>query len=196
MFVITVNRKKITKIALVAVCIVAVGAAGIRVKGFFEKDTVASSGVSAKKVKLSTTQEMVDYIAQKGFTADMQTAQVAEVQIPKKFDDSFTAFNEKIKQNDGLSLEKYKGDKVNKWTFDIIGYSEDDTNAVAVLLVRKEKLIGAYILEKPDGVAKPMVKQNQDAALESTSAEGSAFTETEKATAVTELTAEDGMPTD
>ncbi|MBR2029089.1 MAG: DUF4830 domain-containing protein [Oscillospiraceae bacterium] len=194
MFVITVNRKKITKIALAAVCIVAVGAAGIRVKGFFEKDSATAA--AARKTKLSTTQEMVDYIAQKGFTADMQTAQVAEVQIPKKFDDSFTAFNEKIKQNDGLSLEKYKGEKVNKWTFDIIGYDDNDTNAVAVLLVRKEKLVGAYILEKPDGVAKPMVKQNQDAALEQTSAEGGMSAETEKAAQVTELTADEGMPTE
>lgn len=194
MFVITVNRKKITKIALIAVCVVAVGAAGITVKGFFEKDSATAA--PAKKTKLATTQEMVDYIAQKGFTADMQTAQVAEVQIPKKFDDSFTSFNEKIKQNDGLSLEKYKGEKVNKWTFDIIGYDDNDTKAAAVLLIRKEKLIGAYILEKPDGIAKPMVKQNQDSALEQTSAEGEVLTETEKAVSVTELTAEDGMPTE
>lgn len=194
MFVITVNRKKITKIALIAVCVVAVGAAGITVKGFFEKDSATAA--PAKKTKLATTQEMVDYIAQKGFTADMQTAQVAEVQIPKKFDDSFNSFNEKIKQNDGLSLEKYKGEKVNKWTFDIIGYDDNDTKAAAVLLIRKEKLIGAYILEKPDGIAKPMVKQNQDSALEQTSAEGEVLTETEKAVSVTELTAEDGMPTE
>ena len=194
MFVITVNRKKITKIALIAVCVVAVGAAGITVKGFFEKDSATAA--PAKKTKLATTQEMVDYIAQKGFTADMQTAQVAEVQIPKKFDDSFNSFNEKIKQNDGLNLEKYKGEKVNKWTFDIIGYDDSNTKAVAVLLIRREKLIGAYILEKPDGIAKPMLKQNQDSALEQTSAEGDGMTETEKAVSVTELTAEDGMPTE
>ena len=194
MFVITVNRKKITKIALVAVCVVAVGAAGIKARSFFAKDSAAAA--PARKTKLATTQEMVDYIAHKGFTADMQTAQVAEVQIPKKFDDSFNSFNEKIKQNDGLSLEKYKGEKVNKWTFDIIGYDDNDTKAAAVLLIRKEKLIGAYILEKPDGIAKPMVKQNQDSALEQTSAEGEVLTETEKAVSVTELTAEDGMPTE
>ncbi|MBQ6929050.1 MAG: DUF4830 domain-containing protein [Oscillospiraceae bacterium] len=194
MFVITVNRKKITKIALTAVCIVAVGAAGVGLKNFFEQDSATVA--SGKKTKLTTTQEMVDYIAEKGFTADMQTAQVAEVQVPKKFDDSFNAFNEKIKQNDGLSLEKYKGDKVNKWTFDIVGYSEDDTKAVAVLLIRKEKLIGAYILEKPDGIAKPMVKQNQDAGLEQTSADGEYAAEAEKQTSVTELTAADGMPTE
>ena len=194
MFVITVNRKKITKIALVAVCVVAVGAAGIKARSFFEKDSAAAA--PARKTKLVTTQEMADYIAQKGFTADMQTAQVTEVQIPKKFDDSFNSFNEKIKQNDGLNLEKYKGEKVNKWTFDIIGYDDSNTKAVAVLLIRREKLIGAYILEKPDGIAKPMLKQNQDSALEQTSAEGDGMTETEKAVSVTELTAEDGMPTE
>ena len=185
MFVITLNRKKITKIIAIAVCVVAVGAAGVGVKSFFEQDSATAT--SNKKTKLTTTQEMVDYIAEKGFTADMQTAQVAEVQIPKKFDDSFTAFNEKIKQNDGLSLEKYKGDKVNKWTFTIIGYDDNGTEASAVLLIRKEKLIGAYILEQPDGIAKPMVKQAQDSAMAETSAEGEA---------VTELTAEDGMPTE
>lgn len=193
MFVITVNRKKITKIALVAVCVIAVGAAGAGVKNFFEKDSAAVA--VTKKTKLTTTQDMVDYIAEKGFTADMQTAQVTEVQIPKKFDDSFTAFNEKIKQNDGLSLEKYKGDKVNKWTFDIIGYNEDETRAVAVLLIRKEKLIGAYILEKPDGAAKPMIKQNQDSMLEQTSAEDLQMFGQENNT-VAELTAADGMPTE
>lgn len=192
MFVITVNKRKITRIAAIAICIVAVGAAGIGIKGFFEKDSAAAA--SPKKTKLTTTQEMVDYIAQKGFTADMQTAQVTEVQIPKKFDDSFNSFNEKIKQNDGLSLEKYKGEKVNKWTFEIIGYDENDTKAVAVLLIRKEKLVGAYILEKPDGTAKPMVKNNQDAGLEQTSAEGEAAPQTQGT--VAELTAADGMPTE
>ena len=159
MFVITVNRKKITKIALTAVCIVAVGAAGVGLKNFFEQDSATVA--SGKKTKLTTTQEMVDYIAEKGFTADMQTAQVAEVQVPKKFDDSFNAFNEKIKQNDGLSLEKYKGDKVNKWTFDITDYDVQGKTATAVLLIRKDKLVGAYILQQPEGFACPMARQTE-----------------------------------
>ncbi len=178
MFVITLNKKKITKIAAAVVCVVAVGAVGIGIKNFFLRDSAA---VAVKgKVKLETTLEMVDYISQKGFTADMQTAQVSEVQIPKKFDDSFKSFNEKIKMNDGLSLEKYKGDKVNKWTFEIIGYDEKETKAVAVLLLRKQKLVGAYILEKPDGKAVPMIKKSKE--------------EIKDTSAVTEITEEDGMP--
>ena len=59
-----------------------------------------------------------------------------------------------------------------------------------------QKRIGAYILEKPDGVAKPMVKQNQDAGLEQTSADGEYAAEAEKQISVTELTVADGMPTE
>lgn len=157
MFVITLNKRKLTRMLAVVVCVAVAGALGMTVRNHFASQTVAAS----KKTKLSTTQEMVDYIAEKGFTADIQTARVTEVEIPKKFDDNFVGFNEKIRQTDGLSLERYKGDKVNKWTFDIIGYPNGDMEAAAVLLIKKEKLIGAYILEQPDGVAKPMAVVQQ-----------------------------------
>ncbi|MBQ5783210.1 MAG: DUF4830 domain-containing protein [Oscillospiraceae bacterium] len=158
MFVITLNRKKINQAVAVFICVVTATAVGLGVKNYFTKDSAAAASV---KTKLSTTQEMVDYIASKGFSADIQTAQVTEVEIPRKFDDNFVGFNEKIKQNDGLSLERYKGDKVSKWTFDIIDYPNGDVDAAAVLLIRRERLIGAYILEKPDGIAKAMVVTSQ-----------------------------------
>ena len=155
MFVITISKRKAVKIAAVAVCTVLVGMAAIGFKNFFVQDS--TTAISGRSTKLSTTQEMIEYISSKGYTADIQTAQVTEVEIPKRFDASFEAFNEKIRQNDGLSLEKYKGDKVNKWTFDLLDYGGEN-GAAAVLLIKKEKLIGTYILEKPDGLAKPMVK--------------------------------------
>ncbi len=160
MFVITINKKRITQAVAIAACVIAVGAIALGVKNFFTKDEATFS--TSKGMKLSTTQQMVDYIAEKGHNADIQTAQVAEVVIPKKFDDTFESFNEKIKQTDGLSLEKYKGDKVSKWTFELIDYNGEDKKASAVLLLKKEKLIGAYILESPDGIAKPMVQQQKD----------------------------------
>lgn len=162
MFVITISKRRIVKAAAAVVCIVAVGAAAVGIKGFFVQDS--TTALAGKSTKLSTTQEMIDYIASKGFTADIQTAQVTEVEIPKKFDSNFEVFNEKIKQTDGLSLEKHKGDKVNKWTFDILDYGTEK-GAAAVLLIKKEKLVGAYILEKPDGLAKAMVKTEPQAAL-------------------------------
>ena len=107
---------------------------------------------------MSTTQQMADYILSKGYTVDLQSAQVKEVRIPKKFDAEFSNFNEKIMGTDGLSLEKYKNDKVSKWTFDIVDYDVEGKTAVAALLVHKEKLIGAYIIQQPDGTAHPLSK--------------------------------------
>ena len=153
MFVITVSKKRMVKTAAVAVCVMVACAVAIGIKGAFSSENTAV--FASKNTKLSTTQEMIDYIAQKGYTADLQTAQVTEVEIPKKFDATFENFNEKIKQTDGLSLEKYKGQKVNKWTFGILDSNQDADN-VAVLLIKKEKLVGAYILQQPDGTAKPM----------------------------------------
>ncbi|MBQ5782983.1 MAG: hypothetical protein IIV99_06335, partial [Oscillospiraceae bacterium] len=65
MFVITLNRKKINQAVAVFICVVTATAVGLGVKNYFTKDSAASASA---KTKLSTTQEMVDYIASKGFT--------------------------------------------------------------------------------------------------------------------------------
>ncbi|MEG1049934.1 MAG: DUF4830 domain-containing protein [Oscillospiraceae bacterium] len=172
MFVLTVNKKRIGRVLAAIACVVAIGAAAVGAKSFVFRDADVSA--KPKKLKLQTTMEMVEYISDKGFCADVQTAQVMEVEIPKKFDENFVGFNEKIKETDGMSLEKYKGDKVNKWTFDIIDYGKgeneekggkDSKKAVAVLLVKRERLVGAYILEQPQGIARAMSKENKQAAL-------------------------------
>ncbi|MBQ5327223.1 MAG: hypothetical protein J6K80_08480, partial [Oscillospiraceae bacterium] len=71
MFVITVSKKRIVKIAAIALCVIIAGAAATGVKNFFTKDSAAA--VSGKSVKFSTTQEMIEYISSKGFMADIQT---------------------------------------------------------------------------------------------------------------------------
>ncbi len=156
MFVLTFSRKNTGRIlAGVMALVVAVGA-GVGIKNFVLKDeeTVRNN----KNIKLTTTREMAEYILNKGYTVDMQSAAVKEVKIPKKFDAEFENFNSKINRTDGLSLDKYKNDKVDKWTFDITDYGVENKTATAVLLIKKDKLIGAYLLEMPDGTACPLAK--------------------------------------
>lgn len=156
MFVLTFSRKNTGRLlAGFLVLTVALGA-GVGLKNivFRNEETMRSP----KDTKLTTTREMADYILSKGYTADLQSATVKEVKIPKKFDAEFENFNAKINRTDGLSLEKYKNDKVNKWTFDITDYGVENKTAVAVLLLKKDKLIGAYLLEMPEGIACPLAK--------------------------------------
>ncbi len=157
MFVLTINKKQGGRAltAVLGVCFVLGAAAGIKNYIFRDQETAASAKTS---FEMETTRQMADYILTKGYTVDLQSAQVKEVRIPKKFDAEFENFNDKIKATDGLSLEKYKNDKVNKWTFEITDYDVQDKTAVAVLLVRKDKLIGAYLIQQPDGTAHSMTK--------------------------------------
>lgn len=156
MFVLTLNKKTTGKIlsGIGAFALAIAIGTGITNYLFRDEETAARPG----NIKLETTQDMTDYILAKGYTADMQSATVREVRIPKKFDAEFENFNAKIMQTDGLSLEKHKNDKVNKWTFEITDYGVEGKTATAVLLLKKDKLIGAYLLEMPDGIAKPLGK--------------------------------------
>ena len=69
------------------------------------------------------------------------------MKIPKKWDDSFAAFNQ-IVQESGLDLADYKGKTVEKWTVLCPQLSTGDHDTYCVLLVYKAKAVGAYLLQK------------------------------------------------
>ena len=157
MFVLTLNKKTSGKILrnVITVCLILAVALAVKNFVFGKRQTVAAV---KQNFEMTTTQQMADYVLSKGYTVDLQSAQVKEVRIPRKFDAEFENFNDKIRQTDGLSLEKYKNDRVSKWTFDIVDYDVEGKTAVAALLVHKEKLIGAYIIQQPDGTAHSLSK--------------------------------------
>ena len=89
-----------------------------------------------------------DYFTGYGFDTDLASAAVDKVKIPKKWDDSFTAFNQVVGES-GLTLADYKGKTVEKWTVLCPARSDGATDTYCVLLVYKAKPVGAYLLEKP-----------------------------------------------
>ena len=88
-----------------------------------------------------------------GYGLDVDAATIAadKVKIPRRWDDSFSAFNGVVQQS-GMDLTRYKGKTVEKWTALLPAVSKGDTMSYGVLLVYKKKAIGAYLLEKPSGV--------------------------------------------
>ena len=73
-----------------------------------------------------------------------------KVKIPRKWDDSFTAFNTVVEQS-GLDLARCKGKTVEKWQALIPAASDGEESCYGVLLVHKKKPVGAYLLAKPSG---------------------------------------------
>jgi hypothetical protein len=82
---------------------------------------------------------------------DTASVTADKVKIPRKWDDSFSAFNTVVTQS-GLDLTRYKGKTVEKWLAALPSQSSGDTTCYGVLLVYKKKPVGAYLLEKPSGV--------------------------------------------
>ena len=99
-----------------------------------------------------------------------------KVKIPKKWDDSFAAFNQ-IVQESGLDLADYKGKTVEKWTVLCPQLSTGDHDTYCVLLVYKAKAVGAYLLQKPSGEVTGLItaaKAGAEAASEEETVEISA----------------------
>ena len=88
------------------------------------------------------------YISTRTVTA---AASVNKIESPRKWDDSFSAFNGVVQQS-GMDLTRCKGKTVEKWTALIPAASSGETSRYGVLLVWRKKAVGAYLLERPSGV--------------------------------------------
>ena len=160
MFLFTVTKPGLRQagaLALCAVCLAGTVTAAVRLAG---KSVAASATV---QTTIENTQDIGTYFTGYGFEVDLSTAAVDKVKIPKKWDDSFTAFNQVVGES-GLTLADYKGKTVEKWTVLCPTRSDGATDTYCVLLVYKAKPVGAYLLEKPSGEVNGLITAAQTAA--------------------------------
>ena len=154
-------------LALCAVCLCGAVTAAVHFSG-----EAVTAGAAADP-GIETTQDIGTYFTGYGFETDLATAAVDKVKIPKKWDDSFAAFNQVIQESD-LDLSAYKGKTVEKWTLLCPQLSTGDQDTYCVLLVYKARAIGAYLLQKPSGEVTGLVtaaKAGADAAAAQTPGE-------------------------
>lgn len=162
MFTFTVTKPGLRQagaLALCAVCLSGTIAAAVHFSGR-GAEAVQTSAAAAG---VETTQDIAAYFTGYGFEVDLATAAVDKVKIPRRWDDSFTAFNQVVGQS-GLSLENYKGKTVEKWTVLCPARSDGERDTYCVLLVYKAQPIGAYLLEKPSGEVTGLVSAAQTTA--------------------------------
>lgn len=142
MFVLSVNSKTAKVLALAAVGIIA-GVILAKVNTF----SANVSNVNGIVLKASNAGERVAFLSQFGWEVTEDPIEVAEVIIPEQFDDTYKAYNE-IQKKQGFDLEKYKGVRVKRWTYEIKnypGYAEDSGCIRANILVSDGVVIGGDI---------------------------------------------------
>lgn len=161
MFMFTVTRPGLRQagaLALCAACLCGTIAAAVHFTGEGAAVTAA-----ANVAGVETTQDIATYFTGYGFEVDLATASVDKVKIPRRWDDSFAAFNQVVEES-GLTLADHKGKTVEKWTVLCPARSDGEKDCYCVLLVYKGKAIGAYLLEKPGGEVTGLVSAAQQAA--------------------------------
>ena len=147
MFVVTLNQTSLKKVGLgVACCALVVFSA---VLGRYISTRTAPAAASVNKIE--SAQDIRTWFTGYGLDVDGATITADKVKIPRKWDDSFSAFNGVVQQS-GMDLTRYKGKTVEKWTALIPAASRGEASSYGVLLVYRKKAVGAYLLEKPSGI--------------------------------------------
>ena len=159
MFVVTLNKASLKKVGIGAMCCALVAFSALLGR-YISTRTVA---VSASGNKIESAQDIQTWFTGYGLEVDGASITADKVKIPRKWDDSFSAFNGVVQQS-GMDLTRYKGKTVEKWTALIPAASKGDLSQYGVLLVYRKKAIGAYLLEKPSGTVTGL-KDAQSAAL-------------------------------
>ena len=146
MFVVTLSKTNLKKVGLGAACCALVVFSAMLGR-FISTRTVT---VAATGNKIESAQDIQTWFTGYGLDVDGASITADKVKIPRKWDDSFSAFNSVVQQS-GMDLARYKGKTVEKWTALLPAASNGETSRYGVLLVYRKKAVGAYLLEKPAG---------------------------------------------
>ena len=135
MFVLTLNRRLLKRVALAAGCGVVLAGAVFALDGHFNRDTAQTASVQpAASTHMESTQDMASFFTAYGLEMDPATVTMDKVKVPRSWDESFTAFNAEIEKC-GLSLQNYKGKTVEKWMMLSPSASAGDQKTYGVMLI-------------------------------------------------------------
>ena len=178
MFVLTLGKSGLKRLGAVAVAGVALAGAVFAAGSFWKGDTASptaaqpeaetkteaeQAGPNPAEMKIENTEGLDQFFKAYGLEMDLADTLVDKVKIPRKWDESFSAFNTVVKES-GLDLEKYKGRTVEKWMVFCPGKSTGDQKTYGVVLVYKQQPVGAYLVYKPSGEVTGLAPAAQTAA--------------------------------
>lgn len=138
MFTLRLKPKTIFGLILIAAGIIVIAIT-------FFSNHAALSRPAANDVSLETDAQREEYLTSLGWEFNTPCEE-KEVQIPQEFNDTYTDYNE-IQKTQGFDLEKYKGQTVTVYTYNITNYAgyKNRDCVYANLLVCGGVLIGGDV---------------------------------------------------
>lgn len=148
MFVVTLKKAGLKRVGIGVLCCALVVFSAMLGRYISGRSVMAAAAASGNKIE--SAQDIQTWFTGYGLDVDAATIAADKVKIPRRWDDSFSAFNGVVQQS-GMDLARYKGKTVEKWSALLPAASNGETSRYGVLLVYKKKAVGAYLLEKPSG---------------------------------------------
>ena len=147
MFVVTLSKTSLKKLGAGAACCALVVFSAMLGR-FISTRTVA---VAAPVNRIESAQDIQTWFTGYGLEVDGASITADKVKIPRRWDDSFSAFNGVVQQS-GMDLARYK--RAKRWKNGRRCSRRQATArpaATECCWCTKKKAVGAYLLEKPSG---------------------------------------------
>ncbi len=117
----------------------------------WEQDAATVSMI-LQSSKLRDNDARVEYLRSFGWEVEEEPEAIEEIVIPEEFGDVFQRYNQ-IQKEQGFDLEKFKGQRVKRYTYVVTNYPEEPEHVRANLFLCKEKVVAGDIcsLKVKDG---------------------------------------------
>ena len=156
MFILSVRASTVRLFSIIALCILGLSVA---VLGTVRESSVAAfaeSSVNYSGIKDDSDRRA--FIAAQGYTLAEGTVEEVEFSVPSDFDRVIAGYNE-IQKKQGLSLEKYKGKKVKRYTYAVTNYEGYEGTVYANLIIYRSKVIACDVSSAdPSGFVTVLVR--------------------------------------
>ena len=107
------------------------------------REASASAIPSPKGVK--SNQDRIDYLAAYGWQVSEEPIATQELLIPKEMDESYQEYLA-LQSDQGFDLQKYAGQRVKRYTYEIFNYPSGEAGVQANLLICKNTVVGGEVL--------------------------------------------------
>ena len=134
MFVVTLSKASVKKLGVGAMCCALVVFSAMLGRYI----STRSVAVAAASNKIESAQDIQTWFTGYGLDVDGASITADKVKIPRKWDDSFSAFNGVVQQS-GMDLARYKGKTVEKPSGTVTGLKDAQT---AMALQEAEQVSG------------------------------------------------------
>ncbi len=109
-----------------------------------QAQTASAPSIPAHK-GVKDNEDRIAYLEHYGWQVSPQPSATEELQIPETFDESYQEYLS-LQRQQGFSLEEHAGQRVKRYSYEILNYPTGETGVIANLLIRKNTVVGGEVL--------------------------------------------------